>query len=41
MLYKIKLNNIVILKTTWSPKLCLFEKIENLNPINNEKYDIY
>ena len=30
-----------IIKANWSPKLCLFEKIEALTKINDPKFDIY
>lgn len=32
---------IVIIRAIWSPSLCLFEKIENLNSINDKKQDLY
>jgi len=30
-----------IIKANWSPKLCLFEKIESLTRINDTRFDIY
>lgn len=32
---------IVIIRATWSPKLCLLEKKENLQRIMNTNLDIY
>ena len=29
------------LRIIWSPNLCLFEKIENLNNINDKSFDVY
>jgi hypothetical protein len=32
---------IVVIKTTWGPNLCLFEKKECLKKIGDLKYDLY
>jgi len=34
-------SDLDVIKAQWSPKLCLFEKIESLTKINDKKYDIY
>jgi hypothetical protein len=34
-------DNNHILRIIWSPKMCLFERKENIRPLNNKKLDLY
>lgn len=32
---------LVVVKATWSPKICFLEKVENLQKMSNSKLDLY
>ncbi len=40
-LSKIYLSIIEVYRIVWSPKICLFERRENLREINDQKFSIY